>query len=176
MPDGLDPRYPIGRYRPEPEVDAERRAEWIAQIAGTPAKLLAALDGLDDAQLDTPYRDGGWTVRQVAHHVPDSHLNAYVRFKLALTEDEPTIKPYDEAGWANLPDSSLPVDPSLRLLDALHERWTVLLHALPDEAWARTFRHPELGRLRLDHVLGLYAWHGRHHVAHVTRLRERMGW
>ncbi|HLA64430.1 MAG TPA: bacillithiol transferase BstA [Rhodothermales bacterium] len=165
-PDDL--RYPIGRYVWPTSITPEMRAGWIFDLAAAPAALRDAVDGLDDARLDTPYRPGGWTVRQVVHHLPDSHLNAYVRFKLALTEEAPTIKPYDEALWAELPDTTGPVAPSLHLLDGLHARWTDLLRALPEEAWARTFVHPEHGRsLRLDSVLGMYAWHGRHHVAHI---------
>lgn len=171
-------RYPIGPFFFEGAVTPERRARWIEEIAECPAQLREALTGLDDQQLDTPYRPEGWTVRQVAHHVPDSHLNAYVRTKLALTEDAPTIKPYDEAAWARLPDTgAVPVSVSLDLLDALHARWTALFRDLPDEAWSRTFVHPEHGRaLTLDWLLANYAWHGKHHVAHITRLREREGW
>jgi uncharacterized damage-inducible protein DinB len=153
----------------------ERRAA-IEEIRAAPARLRAALDGLDERQLDTPYRPGGWTLRQVAHHLPDSHLNAYIRCKLALTEDAPTIKPYDEAAWARLQDSRLCIDVSLRLLDAVHERWVVLLDSLSEAEWERTFVHPEVGVTRLDQLVALYAWHGRHHEAHVTSLRERMGW
>jgi hypothetical protein len=173
-----DLRYPIGRYDLPAETTAAERAGWIAEIAALPATFRAAVAPLTPAQLATPYRPGGWTVRQLAHHVPDSHLNAYTRFKLALTEDEPTIKPYDEARWAELPDVEA-VDPvvSLALLDALHTRWAALLERLTPDQWRRSFRHPEQGRLmRLDQVLGMYAWHGRHHTAHVARLREREGW
>ena len=172
-----DPRYPVGKYRPPAEISAQQRTEWIAQVEAAPARLREAVDGLTDAQLDTPYRDGGWTVRQVLHHVPDSHLNAFVRFKLGLTEDSPAIKTYDEAAWALLEDArSTPVEASLALLDHLHVRWLIVLRSLTDEQWARTIRHPEWGEIRLDFLLGLYAWHGRHHVAHITTLRERMGW
>ena len=171
-----DLRFPIGAFvRPLMLEPGERRAA-IARIRATPSQLRAALQGLDERQLDTPYRPGGWTLRQVAHHVPDSHLNAYVRCKLALTEDAPTIKPYDEAAWARLPDSRLPIDVSLALLDALHERWVVLLDALSESEWERTFVHPEMGVTRLDQFAALYSWHGRHHTAHITSLRERMGW
>lgn len=171
-----DDRYPIGRYdRPE-ALDGRARGAALAALRAAPAALRAAVAGLGDDQLDTPYRPGGWTVRQVAHHLPDSHLNAYVRMKLGLTEAEPTIKPYDENRWAELPDAAGPIDASLDLLDALHRRWVALLEALPPEAFERTLRHPELGVLRLDQLLGVYAWHGRHHVAQVTRLRDRMGW
>ena len=173
-----DLRYPVGRFRFDPAaVTAADRARWIDQIAAAPAALRAAVAGLDDRQLDTPYRPGGWTVRQLAHHVPDSHLNAYVRFKLALTEHEPVIKPYDEGAWAALADSRLPIDVSLRLLDALHERWLVLLRAMSPADFERRLGHPEWEQpLSRDTMLQLYAWHGRHHVAHVTGLREREGW
>jgi hypothetical protein len=173
-----DPRYPIGPFSVEGEITAERRAGWIAEIADAPAQLRAAVHGLTEEQLDTPYRTGGWTVRQVAHHVPDSHLNAYVRFKLALTEDSPTIKPYEESRWAELPDTKgTVVGVSLMMLEALHRRWVVLLKAMHEAQWARAFYHPEQGKLvRLDGALAMYAWHGKHHVAHITTLRDRMGW
>jgi hypothetical protein len=173
----LDARYPIGRYQPPPEISADLRAEWIERIAATPAALREALRGMDDAALETPYRDGGWTVRQVTHHLPDSHVNAYVRFKLGLTEDTPTIKPYMEAAWAQLADTrETPVEVSLALLEALHHRWVTLLKSIPEEAWSRAVMHPENGVMRLDRLLGLYAWHGDHHVAHITGVRKRMGW
>jgi uncharacterized damage-inducible protein DinB len=149
----------------------------IAQVAEAPAALRGAVAGLDDGQLDTPYRDGGWTVRQVAHHVPDSHMNAYVRFKLALTEDVPAVKTYEEKLWAETPEvRSTPIAASLDLLDALHVRWVRLLREMSPADYARPFRHPEWGRPRLDQVLAQYAWHGRHHTAHVTELRRRNGW
>lgn len=173
-----DLRYPIGRFTaPTAPLDAVERSRLIDVIAGTPAALRRALDGLDDAQLDTPYRPGGWTVRQVTHHVPDSHLNAYVRFKLALTEECPPIKGYDEARWAELQDTRLtPVPTSLALLDALHERWVTLLRSLGPGEFGRTLLHQERGPMSLDAMLALYAWHGPHHTAHVTALRERNGW
>lgn len=172
-----DLRYPIGPFTPPGDVTPDRRLAFIDAIAGTPARLRAAVEGLDEDQLDTPYRPGGWTVRQLVHHVPDSHLNAYTRLKLALTESEPTIRPYDEAAWATLPDSSaVPIDVSLSLLDALHRRWVALLRALRDDDFARVYVHPESGRHTLDHLVALYAWHGPHHVRHVTALRERNGW
>ena len=171
-----DLRYPVGRYTTGGQITREQREEWLAQVAEAPARLRAAVQGLSDAQLDTPYRDGGWTVRQVAHHVADSHMNAYIRLKLGLTEDAPAIKTYDEAAWANLPDMRQPIEVSLVLLEKLHERWVPLLRALDEGQWKRTFRHPEWGQITLDDALGMYAWHGRHHVAHVTRLRERQGW
>lgn len=171
-----DPRFPIGAFVRPASLNRDERRAAIDAVRSTPSGMRAALAGLDDRQLDTSYRPGGWTLRQVAHHVPDSHMNAYIRCKLALTESEPTIKPYDEAAWANLLDSRLSVDVSLRLLEAVHERWVVLLENLSEGDWARTFVHPEAGRTRLDQLLALYSWHGRHHTAHVTSLRERMGW
>jgi uncharacterized damage-inducible protein DinB len=174
----VDPRYPIGKFQwSGGEATAKERAERIAQIAACPAGMRAAVQGLDDAKLDTPYRDGGWTVRQVVHHVPDSHMNAYVRFKLGLTEDTPTIKPYHENSWAQLPDSrTAPIGLSLVLLESVHARWVLVLRAMRDTDFARTINHPETGVQTLDRVLALYAWHGRHHIAHVTSLREKRGW
>ncbi len=171
-----DPRFPIGKFQKPAEYSAELRARHIAEIETVPALLRRAATGLTDAQLDTPYRDGGWTVRQVVHHVPDSHMNSYIRFKLALTEDNPAIKPYEEQLWAELPDSRLPVEVSLRTLELLHERWVVLLKSMDEAAWARTFKHPAMGDVGLPMATALYAWHGLHHVAHVTSLREKMGW
>jgi hypothetical protein len=172
-----DPRYPIGPFRFE-DADQVRREQWIAEIAAAPGHLRGAVAGLGPLQLDTPYREKGWTVRQVVHHLPDSHLNAYTRVKLALTEDEPTIKPYDEARWAELPDvRSTPVETSLTLLECLHRRWVLLWRELRPPDFARRFRHPEQGRsIGLDEVLAMYAWHGRHHVAQIASLRSRMGW
>ncbi len=175
--DGSDPRYPIGRFIAPETFDAVRRTGFIAEIDAAPAVLRRAVEGLTDAQLDTPYRVGGWTVRQVVHHLPDSHLNAYLRCKLALTEDRPMIKTYEEARWAELPEAkSSPIEPSLDLFEALHRRWVAGLRPLPEAAFARTLRHPELGVMPVDRVLALYAWHGRHHTAHITALRARMGW
>jgi len=172
-----DLRYPIGRFKRPERLNEEERASYIDAIAATPARLSAAVAGLNAAQLDTPYRPGGWTVRQLVHHLPDSHMNSYMRCRLALTEEEPTIKPYDEARWAELADAkSSSIEPSLALLDNLHKRWVVLLRSLAPSDWERTFRHPELGLMRLDQNLALYGWHGRHHVAHITALRERQGW
>ena len=172
-----DLRYPIGRFAAELDVTEEKRRRWIEEIASTPDRLRTAVSGLSAEQLDTPYRPGGWTVRQVVHHLPDSHLNAYVRFKLALTEHEPTIKPYDEAAWAELADGrAAPVEISLTLLGSLHHRWILLLRSLTPADFARAFRHPELGTVTLDTYLQMYAWHGGHHVAHIRSLRERMGW
>jgi hypothetical protein len=172
-----DLRYPIGRFTPDPKPTPETRNHQIEQISSVPARMRRAVAGLDDNQLATPYRDGGWTVRQVVHHVPDSHLNAYIRFKWAITEDAPTIKPYDEGAWAKLKDSELtPVEVSLALLESLHARWTVLLRSLKAEDFERKFIHPESGSHDVDWLLQLYSWHGDHHVAHITSLRERMKW
>jgi hypothetical protein len=172
-----DLRFPIGKFHLEESVAPDQLAEWIGQIAAAPQHMRTAVAGLSDAQLDTPYRPGGWTVRQVVHHVPDSHLNSYVRFRLALTEDEPTIKPYDEASWAALPDArTAPVEVSLALLENLHRRWVLLLETLTPAEWDRRFNHPELGVRTLRQTVGMYAWHGRHHVAHITALRQRLGW
>ncbi len=172
-----DLRYPIGRFEAPAVSSPEQRRGRIDQIAAAPAALRAAVAGLTAAQLDTPYRDGGWTVRQVVHHVPDSHVNAYVRFKLGLTEERPTIKTYDEKRWAGTPEvAAVPIDVSLALLDALHHRWVALLRALTPADFDRVITHPEWGTPSLDQTLALYAWHGRHHTAHITALRERMGW
>ena len=173
-----DPSYPVGEFQPVvgPVTNA-LRLRWIAELAAAPEEMRAALAGLSEQQLDTPYRPEGWTVRQVVHHVPDSHMHSYIRFRWALTEDRPTIKPYDEVLWAQLPDvRSAPVEDSLLLLDGLHRRWTALLRELTPAEWDRTFFHPERGVVSLESNLALYAWHGRHHVAHITSLRERMGW
>ena len=172
-----DPRFPTGRFVPPDQPTRESRTQLIAIIAETPQRLREAVQGLDEDQLDTPYREGGWTLRQVVHHVPDSHLNAYIRLKLALTEPAPVIKPYDEAAWANLIDTTaVPIDVSLDLLDALHKRFVALLRAMKDEDFRREYVHPETGRHALHHLLALYAWHGPHHVAHITTTRERLGW
>ena len=173
----MDLSYPIGKFSFPQSATPEQRRLWIGEIASTPRNLRAAVDGLTAEQLDTPYRPGGWTVRQVIHHVPESHMNAYIRFKLALTEDAPTIKPYMEDRWAKLADvQSTPVEVSLRLLDCLHARWLPLLRSLDPSDWKRVFNHPELGSMPLERNLALYAWHGRHHVAHITELRKKMGW
>ena len=172
-----DLRYPIGKFQYEGPLTPAQRAAFIDQIAETPANLRAAIRGLTEEQLETPYRPGGWTVRQVVHHVPDSHMNSYIRFKLAMTEDEPTIKPYHEDIWATLPDAvSKDAEVSLTLLEALHKRWVIFLRSLKDPDFQRKFRHPELGTLTLEQNLALYAWHGRHHTAHITSLRDRMKW
>jgi uncharacterized damage-inducible protein DinB len=172
-----DTRYPIGKFSFDGTLSDEQKQKFITDIEQAPGRLRAAIRGLSDQQLDTPYREGGWTVRQVVHHVPDSHLNSYVRFKLALTEDEPTIRPYMENLWAELPEAKT-ADPeiSLALLEALHRRWVLMLREMKTGQWKRTFRHPELGVMNLEKTLAIYAWHGKHHVAHVTSLRERMGW
>ena len=173
-----DLRYPIGRMKVVlPSTDAVRRAA-LEDIAALPARMREAVDRLTDVQLDTPYRPGGWTVRQVVHHVPDSHMNAYIRMKLALTEHTPTIKPYDEKTWAELADTRMPIDVSLGLLDGIHARWVALLRVMKPEEWARTFNHPEYpdGPLTVDWLLQGYAWHSRHHVAHITALRQRERW
>ncbi|HWC75039.1 MAG TPA: putative metal-dependent hydrolase [Gemmatimonadales bacterium] len=171
-----DERYPIGKFTRVAQLSATERAAAIEQIAAAPATFRRAVAGLDDKQLDTPYRAGGWTVRQVAHHLPDSHMNAYLRFKWGLTEDTPTIKTYEEKDWANTPETTAPVGSSLDLLTALHVRWVNLLRGMKPADFARTIKHPEMGTTSLDTLLALYAWHGRHHTAHVTSLRQRMGW
>jgi hypothetical protein len=172
-----DPRYPIGKFTFDGPPSEAQRSQFIDDIAQTPAALRAAIKNLSSQQIETPYRDGGWTVRQVLHHVPESHMNAYIRFKLALTEDEPTIKPYMEDRWASTPEvQSTPVEVSLAMLDSLHDRWVRLLRTLQPADWKRTFRHPELGVVPLEKNLALYAWHGKHHAAHITELRKRMGW
>ena len=173
-----DLRYPIGPFKMEENLTSPRRKELIEQIAQAPAGLRAAIKGLNDTQLDTPYRPGGWTVRQVVHHLPDSHLNAYTRFRLALTEPTPTIRPYLEHRWAELPDArTAPVEPSLTLLEALHHRWLLLLRGLGPAQWEVRYLHPEHGcEWTLDEALAMYAWHGEHHTAHITTLRAREGW
>jgi hypothetical protein len=172
-----DLRYPIGRHQRPAAVTAADRTRWLEEVEAAPEKIRAAVSGLDDRQLDTPYRPGGWTLRQVVHHVPDSHMNAYVRFRLALTEDAPTIKGYEEALWAELPDArTAPPELSLAILDALHRRWVLLLRGLDEAQWKRPYRHPVNGDTPLEAALALYAWHGKHHAAHITSLRQRSGW
>jgi uncharacterized damage-inducible protein DinB len=171
-----DLRYPAGRFTPVTPSDAVRQAA-IEELAALPQRMRDGVAGLNDTQLDTPYRDGGWTVRQVVHHVPDSHMNAYIRFKLALTEDSPTIKAYDEAAWALIADSvETPIETSLTMLEALHRRWVILLESMQEPDFRRPLVHPERGPVTNDWLLQVYAWHGAHHVAHITGLREREGW
>jgi hypothetical protein len=170
-------QYPVGRFSALDQITGAARDAAVTEIAALPAALRAAVSGLNDAQCATPYRDGGWTVRQVVHHVADSHLHAYVRVKFALTEESPTIRPYDEAAWSMLPDvASVPVEVSLSLVDGIHARWVACLRGTAADAMARPFVHPELGPQRIDLSLLRYAWHGRHHVAHIVSLRTRMGW
>ncbi len=174
---GLDDlRYPIGRFRSPAAPPSDLRPAQIDTLRQLPEQLRIAVKGLSDTQLDTPYRDGGWTVRQLVHHIADSHINSYVRFKLALTEDWPTIKPYDEAAWALLPDSVQPIEPSLVLIASLHDRWVALLESMSDADFQKGFNHPERGRQDLATTLALYDWHSRHHTAHITSLRARQGW
>lgn len=166
-------RYPIGRFHASA---ASSRAEQIESLRRLPERLRAAVQGLEDSQLDTPYRDAGWTVRQLVHHVADSHANSYARVKMALTEDDPTIFAYDEGAWAKLPDSRMPIEVSLRLIDGVHARLVLLFESMSEAEYQKTFRHPERGQVTLANNLALYDWHSRHHTAHITRLRERMGW
>jgi len=172
-----DLRYPIGKWPRNPAADASTCAPMIQQIAAAPAALAAAVKGLTDAQLDTPYRDGGWTPRQIVHHIADSHMNAYIRFKLCMTEDQPTVKPYNEKLWAETIDGkTAPIAVSLSLIDTLHNRWVQFLRSIDPGAYGRTVVHPENGPMSLIEMLQLYSWHGRHHTAHITGLRQRMGW
>ncbi len=168
-----DPRYPTGKVAFETDITDEKRRRWIESIRTTPGRLRAAAAGLTEAELDTPYRDGGWTLRQVIHHVPESHANAFIRFKLALTEDNPTIKPYDEDAWAKLPDvPRASIESSLRLVEALHERWVTLMEAMKPADFARPLMHPERGRITLDTLLQIYAWHGPHHIGHIEMVKR----
>ena len=171
-----DLRYPIGPFTATATSLPGIRAANIHTLSQLAERLRSAVEGLNDAQLDTPYREGGWTVRQLVHHIADSHINCYVRFKLALTEDSPTIKPYDESAWAKLSDSGQPIEVSLVLITALHERWVALLESMSDEDFRKGFNHPERGRQNLATTLALYDWHSRHHTAHITSLRARQGW
>ncbi len=172
-----DPRYPIGKFDIKVNVTKEMQSDFIKAIEALPSQLRKEVENLSEQQLDTPYRDGGWTVRQVIHHLPDSHLNAYVRFKLALTEDNPKIKTYEEHLWAVLPDTFMtPVGVSLNLLESLHKRWAILLRSLTDEQYEKTFQHPEWEKITLGKTLALYAWHSKHHLAHITELKKKMGW
>jgi uncharacterized damage-inducible protein DinB len=171
-----DPRYPIGKYVPQP-FSQEQKEKWLLDIKFLPEELERSIINLDVLQLHTPYRDGGWTIQQVVHHVADSHMNAYTRFKLGLTETNPTIKPYDENAWATFPDNELPINLSLTILHALHQRWYVAIKDTIDADWEKTVIHPEHGRqMSLWFLLGLYAWHGKHHTSHITSLRDKKGW
>lgn len=172
----VDPRYPIGKFEKPATITAEDRVGAIASLAELPEQLRNAVDGLDSAQLNTPYREGGWTVRQLVHHIADSHMNAFIRMRLALTEDWPTIKPYNEQAFATLHDSAAPVEWSLELIESLHARWVMMLQSLSEEQWMRGYRHPESGETPLDVALLIYGWHSRHHVAHITHLRVQEGW
>lgn len=170
-------RYPIGRAQRPEKMTPELRAEFIAAVEAVPGALRQAVAGLTEQQLDTPYREGGWTVRQVVHHLADAQVNAYVRFRLGMTEENPPIKPFDENTWAELPDAkTAPVEASLKLVEATHDRWARLMRSLPPEAFGRTVQHPVNGPMTLDAILAIYSWHGRHHTAHIAGLRERMGW
>ena len=168
-----DPRFPIGKFDPE---SFRSRSGNIKSIAELPSRLIAAVDGLSDDQLDTPYRDGGWTLRQTVHHIADSHINSLCRLKLALTEDAPTIRPYHEELWAELPDNRMPVDVSLKIIEGVHSRWSSLLESMSESDYQREFIHPDTGRWTLENMLALYAWHSLHHTAHITSTRERNGW
>jgi uncharacterized damage-inducible protein DinB len=172
-----DIRFPIGDFAVDPVITSDKRTKWITQIEQAPEQLRAALKGLSESQIDTQYREGGWTLRQVVHHLADAQMNGFVRFKLALTEARPEIKTYEETLWAETADSrKAPVELSISLLEALHARWVILLRSLPESGFANTFRHPQRGELTIDVALQLYAWHGIHHTAHITKLRERKGW
>jgi uncharacterized damage-inducible protein DinB len=172
----VDPSYPIGRFERPERITSEERLNGIAMLAELPEQLRNAVDGLGSAQLNTPYREGGWTVRQLVHHIADSHMNAFVRVRLALTEEWPTIKPYNEQEWAKLHDSAAPVEWSLELVESLHARWVMLLQSLTEEQWQRGYRHPESGEATVELATLMYAWHSRHHVAHITHLRASEEW
>ncbi|MEK6190211.1 MAG: bacillithiol transferase BstA [Carnobacterium alterfunditum] len=172
----MDERYPIGKFNFEGTITDKMIEEWISEMEDLPASLQDAVRSLTEEQLDTPYRSGGWTVRQVVHHLADSHMNAYVRFKLALTEERPVIKPYEEGEWAELPDYNLPINISISLLEALHKRWTNLLHNLSPADIKKVFIHPDSGEVSVGESIGSYAWHGRHHLAHITRLSAKKAW
>ncbi len=175
-PSAIDPRYPIGKFARPEAISTDDRLGAIATLADLPSELRNAIKGLAYAQLNTPYRDGGWTLRQVVHHLADSHMNAFIRVRLALTEDWPTIKPYNEAAWATLHDCTSPVEWSLEILESLHARWVILLQSLDDTQWQRGFRHPENGPQTVELATLIYAWHSRHHVAHITHLRAKQHW
>jgi uncharacterized damage-inducible protein DinB len=169
-------RYPIGTFQSPEEINETHLKQWIEQIAILPGKVRKAVVTLTEEQLRTPYREGGWTVKQVVHHLADSHLNSFIRFKLALTENAPTIKPYDEKLWAALGDTNTPIEASLQILEGLHQRWVTLLRSMKQDDFEKTFVHPENGVLTLAYATGLYAWHGNHHLAHITSLSNRLGW
>jgi hypothetical protein len=171
-----DLRYPIGRFAAPAAITASHREAAIQTLAAAADEARAAVQGLSDEQLDTPYRPDGWTIRQVIHHLPESHMNTYIRFKLALTEDHPTVRPYDEDAWSKTPDARGDIQPSLRLLHYLHQRLVLVLNGITEDQWKRTFHHPENGDVQLERNLLVYAWHSKHHVAHITGLRQRMGW
>lgn len=172
----VDPRYPIGKFERPETIGPEERLNAIAILAELPEDLRNAVEGLGSGQLNTPYREDGWTVRQLVHHIADSHMNAFIRMRLALTEDWPTIKPYDEKAWATLHDSTAPIEWSLELIESLHARWVMMLQSLTDEQWQRGYRHPESGPTSVEEAVLMYAWHSRHHVAHITHLRVREEW
>lgn len=173
----IDPRYPIGKFDRSLIVSKTMRSEFIRTLQSLPQELKNEVINLSDSQLDTPYRKDGWTIRQVVHHIPDSHTNVYIRFKLALTEDNPKIKTYKENLWAELPDTFItPVETSINLLEALHRRWVNLLNSMSDDQFEKTFQHPEWGSISLDKTLALYAWHSKHHLAHITELKKKMNW
>jgi uncharacterized damage-inducible protein DinB len=174
--EGLDPRYPVGDFVAPATITPDDRVGAIATLAELPEELRNAVDGLDAAQLNTPYREGGWNVRQLVHHIADSHMNAFVRVRLALTEDWPTIKTYDEKAWAMLHDVAAPVEWSLELVESLHARWVMLLQSLKGDQWLRGYKHPEDGPVTVEMATLLYAWHSLHHVAHITHLRTKEGW
>lgn len=172
----MDLRYPIGKFQYNEEEVINSRDKFIYEIAALPEKLTSALNNLTEEQLNTPYREGGWTIKQVVHHLADSHMNSFIRFKLALTEDNPVIKPYDENLWAELADSQIPINLSFDLINSLHQRWAILLNSMNATDYQKPLTHPEIGQLDLNKCLALYAWHGNHHTAHITFLKERMGW
>ncbi len=176
LPLSTDPRYPIGKFERPKSVSTGELRDAMAVLSETPGLLRNAVEGLDNSRLNTPYRDGGWTVRQLIHHIADSHMNAFTRLRFALTEDWPTIKPYNEKAWAELHDSTAPVEWSLELIESLHARWVLLLASLTEEQWKRGFVHPENGPMSLEVAAMLYAWHSRHHTAHITHLRAKEGW
>jgi hypothetical protein len=170
-------RYPIGKFKAPKNFTDELREEFISEIEETPFHLRNAVENLDEDQLNTPYRQGGWTVEQVIHHLPDSHMNAYIRVKLALTENEPVIKPYDQDAWAKLEDyRTTPIETSLQLLDSVHLRWIILLRSLNPDQFERSMQHPEIGLITIDWCVAQYAWHGKHHIAQINSLKQRMGW